>query len=104
MAVIVEGEVVWPPIVRLPRGIGALKNEVRLTVVANDKDDVALQAFALGCQFPKIDSAQPVLGNCQRRACVPAAVPDSIRPEGRLGLDRAFERSQVLNVTPASSP
>ena len=63
LAVIVQGELAWPAIVRLPGRVRTLEDEISRAIVADDEDDVALQTVPLGGEFAKINSAQPILRN-----------------------------------------
>src|SRR5207244_3691308 len=63
LAVVVEGELIWPAIVSLPGRVRALENEVSSAVIANDEDYIALQSLAFRGEFAEIDAAGPIVWN-----------------------------------------
>src|SRR5205807_9118720 len=68
LAVVVERELARPAIVRLPRRVRTLENEIGRAIVADDEDEVALQSIALGGEFAEVNAARPVLRNFDPRS------------------------------------
>src|SRR5207245_1401973 len=60
LAIVVKGELAGPAVVSLPGGVGALKNEIGLSVIANDKDEIALQPFPFCGQLAHVNPTEPI--------------------------------------------
>src|SRR5207245_10443405 len=71
LAVIVEGELAGPAVIRLPGGVGALKDQIGAAIIADDEDEVALKLFTFSGEFAEIDPARPVRRNHQLCARFP---------------------------------
>src|SRR5262249_5376550 len=65
--------------------------------IADDKDDVALEALALGGELPQVDAAGPVGRDCERCRGLPGALAQPLGPDRRIGLDLARERPELLH-------
>src|SRR5262249_52012564 len=97
LAVVVERELAGPSVVGVPGGVGDLEEEVRLAVVADDEDDIALKPLARGGELPQVDAAGPVGRDRERCAGLPGALPQPLGPDRRIGLDLARDRPELLH-------
>ena len=60
LAVIIEGELIRPSVVGLPGKVAHLKNEIGLSVIADDESQITLPTFALSGQLADVNSAGPI--------------------------------------------
>lgn len=66
-------EINGPAVVGTPCQLTALKEQVAGAVVANNKDDVALQPAGRGCQLAEINATEPVFGYVEFNGWIPLA-------------------------------
>src|SRR5205823_415320 len=100
-AVVVQRPLARPAVVSGPGGVAALKEEVASPVVANDKDDVALQLVAFGRQFAEINAAGPILGDDQAGGRFPVALAQPFSADCWVRLASALERANPEQVAAA---
>jgi len=100
LAVVVERELGGPAVVGLPGVVGALEQVARLALIADDEDDVALEAFLELGELGHVDAADPILRDQQLGARLPLAEAFAFRTDLRIGLDATFERAHVAHESP----
>ena len=91
LAIIVEGELVRPPIVSLPGIVGALENKIGGSIIPDDENNVALQIFAQGGEFANINAAKPIVRDRECGGGLPLAFAQTIFTNRGLGLGAAAE-------------
>ena len=104
----VHGEIVRPAVVGLPRVVAALHEDVRLAVVLDDEDDVALPVGGVVApgnrgQAAEINAAHPVGRNLDGNARLPAAFAQAVLADGRDFLLRAVEWPERLHEARAAA-
>ena len=92
-----------PAVVGGPGQVAALKQQIAGAVIADDEDDVALQVFFLGGQFPQVDAAQPILGDLEFHGGLPLAFAHIVFANRRFRLWGALYRIKRLNESSAVS-
>src|SRR4029077_19372662 len=73
LPVVIQRELVRPTVIRLPRDVRTLKNDIGRTIISDDENDITLQPLAQRSEFPKVNTAQPVLRNLKGRTRLPFA-------------------------------
>ena len=100
LAVVIQRELGGPAVVGLPGIVGALEQVARLALIADDEDDVALEAFLELGEFGHVDAADPILREKQLGTGLPLAEAFAFRTDLRIGLDATFERAHVAHESP----
>ena len=96
-AVVVERKLRRPAVVGLPGVVGALEQVARLALIADDEDDVALDALLELGELGHVDAADPILRDQQLGTRLPLAEAIPLRPDLGIGLDATFERAHVAH-------
>ncbi len=100
LAVVIQRELRGPPVVGLPGVVGALEQVARLALVADDEDDVALEAFLEFGELGHVDAADPIVGDQELGAGLPLAEAFPFRAHLGVGLNPSFEGPQVPHEAP----
>ena len=103
---LIQGELIGPAIVGLPRVVAALKQHIRRTVVFNDEDNVALpvqlvRAFRQGRQATNVDAACPGLRDLKLQRRLPAALAQAIAADLGIGVCSASQRTDRAHQSSA---
>src|SRR5437588_6269422 len=101
LAVVVKRPLAGPAVVCRPGGIAALEEKVTGAVIADNKDDVALQLFTLRGELADVDAARPILRDRKAHARLPLAFAQALHADGRIRLRFTFERAQMQYVPAA---
>ena len=97
LAVVVERELGGPAVVGLPGVVGALEQVARLALIADNEDDVALDALLELGELGHVDAADPILGDQQLGTRLPLAEAIPLRSHLGVGLGATFERAHVTH-------
>ena len=90
-SIVVQGELRWPAVVGLPRGIAGLEDEVGGTVITDDKDGVAFGSAEQVGEFSDVNTAWPVVWDGDGFARGPLAFAESVWPDFRVRLCDSVE-------------
>ena len=100
LSIVIERGLRGPAVVGLPGVVRALEQVARLALVADDEDDVALNALREFGELGQVDAADPLLGDQELGAGFPLAETFALRTDLRIGLHASFERAHVAHESP----
>jgi hypothetical protein len=103
LAVIISEKLIWPAIARRPRGIRALKNEIRTAIIADNKDHVTLQLLAFSGEPADVNATHPVAWNFDGRANRPLTIAQPVGTDRQIRLNFTGEPTEARDVSPTGT-